>query len=339
MKKTALTLALLATVAGAHAQSSLTVYGTADLALTSSKSGDQRQTGVTSGTNYESKIGFRGTEDLGGGLKANFVMEGGFKMDTGEPGEPGMLFGREVWVGLSGAFGEIQAGRAVSAYDHINGAGFSAKNGNLSAANNVVISRRFSDYVNNGVTYITPTVGGLTGAVTYGFGENKNASQDAGSITSLSLKYAQGPLMLGLGYQTEKPTGNDSALKFTRGTATYDFGSAKLLAAYGRVAQDNHSNNEWHLGADVPVTPQLTLSGGVARSTGTISSTPGNGVYGRTAVVSATEQERTGYGLTAYYALSKRTTAYAGYQSYKVKTVSQPDTKGSLLAVGLLHLF
>lgn len=339
MKKTALTFALLAAAASGHAQSSVSLYGTADLAITSAKSGDQRQTGVSSGTNYESKIGLRGSEDLGGGLKVNFVLENGFKMDSGAQGETGLAFGREAWVGASGAFGEVQAGRAVSAYDHVNGAGFSAKNGNLSAANNVVISRRFTDYVNNGVTYITPTLNGLTGAVSYGFGENKSGSAGAGSITSLSLKYAQGPVMLGLGYQTEKPTDEASALKFTRGTATYDFGVAKLLAAYGRVAQDSHSNKEWHLGADVPVTPQLTLSGGIARSTGTISSTPGNDVYGRTAVISATEQERTGFGPTAYYTLSKRSTAYAGYQSYKVKTVGQPDTKGSLLAVGLLHQF
>lgn len=339
MKKTALTLALCAAAASGHAQSSVNLYGTADLAVTSSKSGDQHQTGVSSGTNYESKIGLRGSEDLGGGLKVNFVLENGFKMDTGVQGETGLAFGREAWVGASGAFGEVQAGRAVSAYDHVNGAGFSAKNGNLSAANNVVISRRFTDYVNNGVTYITPTVSGLTGAVSYGFGENKVAAEGAGSITSMSLKYAQGPLMLGLGYQTEKPTGDASTLKFTRGTATYDFGVAKLLTGYGRVAQDSHSNNEWHLGADVPVAPQLTLSGGVARSTGTISSTPGNDLYGRTAVISATEQERTGYGMSAYYALSKRTTAYAGYQSYTVKTASKPDSKGSLLAVGMLHQF
>jgi len=338
MRNYAITSALLTLAAAAQAQSSLTLYGTADMAVTVSRQAGQRVVGVTSGTNYESKFGFRGTEDLGQGLKLNFVLESGFRMDTGAQGD-NLAFSREGWVGLAGSLGEIQAGRAVAAYDHINGAGFSAKNGNLSAANNVVISRRFTDYVNNGLTYITPTVGGVTGAVTYGFGENKTAAEGAGRIVSASVKYVGGPLLLGLGYQTERPTGNAPDTKFTRVTGTYDLRAAKLLLAYGRVAFNGASNKEWHLGADVPVTPQLSLSGGVARSTGNISSTPGNGVYGRTAVVSAFDQERTGYGLTAYYALSRRTTAYAGYQSQVTKTVSLADERNSLLALGVLHLF
>ncbi len=278
MKTYAITTTLLALAAAAQAQSTLTLYGTADMALTVSRDSGKRTVGVTSGTNYESKLGFRGTEDLGQGLRVNFVLENGLRLDSGMPGEPGMAFGREAWVGLAGGFGEIQAGRAVAAYDHVNGAGFSARNGNLSAANNVVISRRFTDYVNNGITYITPSFGGVTGAVTYGHGENETPAEDAGRIVSASLRYSGGPLFLGLGHQTEKPTGSATPTKFTRVTATYQLRAARLLMAYGRVGFADARNNEWHLGADVPVTPLLTLSGGIARSTGRISSTPGNGV-------------------------------------------------------------
>ena len=118
MKKSLIALAVLAASGAAMAQSSVTLYGVADAGVTYLNGADN-WSGVTSGNNLTSRLGFRGTEDLGGGLKANFVLEGGFNLDNGDgasgyagakAGE-GFQFKRRSTVGLSGGFGEVRMGR------------------------------------------------------------------------------------------------------------------------------------------------------------------------------------------------------------------------------------
>ncbi len=83
MKKSLIALAVLAASGAAMAQSSVTLFGVADAGVTYVNGGDN-WSGVTSGDNLTSRLGFRGEEDLGGGLKANFVLEGGFNLDNGD---------------------------------------------------------------------------------------------------------------------------------------------------------------------------------------------------------------------------------------------------------------
>jgi predicted porin len=107
MKKSLLALAVFGAFAGeASAQTNTTVYGIVDIGLTHSKS-DVAGTrwGIDSGNWYGSRLGFRGTEDLGDGLSANYQLENGFSADTGNLGQSGRLFGRHAWVGLQGGFG------------------------------------------------------------------------------------------------------------------------------------------------------------------------------------------------------------------------------------------
>ena len=97
----------------ASAQSNVTVYGIADIALTHSRSDiSPSRVGVDSGNWYGSRLGFRGTEDLGNGVSVNFQLENGFGIDDGTLKQSGRLFGRHSWVGLKGDFGTVRFGRS-----------------------------------------------------------------------------------------------------------------------------------------------------------------------------------------------------------------------------------
>src|SRR5574344_2243037 len=110
MKKSLIALAALAASGVAMAQSSVTLYGVLDTGLTYSK-GDESVYGLTHvGGNVNSRLGFRGVEDLGNGLKATFNLESGLSADNGGNymNESGLTFNRTSTVGLQGAFGEVR---------------------------------------------------------------------------------------------------------------------------------------------------------------------------------------------------------------------------------------
>jgi len=120
MKKTYVLAAAIAALAGAaHAQSSVTVYGLIDAAIehydnaNASGAGVTRMPGLTGGM-FPSRLGFRGSEDLGNGLSAIFTLENGFQPDTGNVNQGGRLFGRQAWVGLSGKWGALTIGRTYN---------------------------------------------------------------------------------------------------------------------------------------------------------------------------------------------------------------------------------
>jgi predicted porin len=343
MKKVFAVSVLLASGA-AFAQSSVTLYGIADIHVDSRKSPgvSGRTIKIDSSGIYESRFGLKGSEDLGGGLKANFQLEQGFALDTGTVSN-GQAFSRQSWVGVSGNFGDFRVGKAWSAFDDISGATQATKNSVFAPNAGVWLTTSYKDNPNNGLYYASPSFGGVSGAVSYGFGENKTAAVDAGSVVSVHLKYAGGPVYAGVAQQNEKATGASAAIKFTRVNGSYDLGSAKLLASYGRVASGDKSTKEWQLGVDVPVSSALMVSGGVARSTGGITGfTPDASYIGKTVNVTgagAPDVERTGFGIAAFYSMTKRTTLYSAFQTTTTKVPGAADAKGNVVAVGMLHLF
>ncbi|MDO9200708.1 MAG: porin, partial [Hydrogenophaga sp.] len=119
MKKSLIAIAVLTVAGAASAQSSLNLYGVADVWVGKTKNGD---TQLGSGGLAGSRLGFKGTEDLGGGLKAHFNLEQAISLDTGANVEAGSAFSRQANVGLSGGFGTVKLGRSFSAFDDINGA-------------------------------------------------------------------------------------------------------------------------------------------------------------------------------------------------------------------------
>jgi predicted porin len=332
MNKHLIALAVVAVSGAASAQSALTVYGLVDASVNIAHSGSLTQTKVESGTLNTSRFGFKGSEDLGGGLKANFLLEQGFNADNGasladSQGSTNQMFSRNAFVGLSGGFGEVRLGKVWSAYDEMNGSGNAAWDSALSPGAGVFYGGAIGGYTynpHNSVIYFTPTMNGLSAAASYSLGENKTAAVTAGSVGALNVKYASGPLFLALGYQTEQVNGSVAAKKFTRLNANYDFGVATLLVGVGRQSQDDKSTRDWTVGATVPVSSALSFSGGLAGSTDNAA---------------AGDITRKGVSLAAQYALSKRTSVYAGYHGMRTSVPAQSNLYTSLYALGVSHSF
>ena len=350
MKKNLIALAVLAASGVASAQSSVTLYGLVDAYVGTSRvklsapgaaTTSNRQTVVNSGGFNTSRFGVKGSEELGGGLKANFVLESGFDVSTGvantysNPFTPNVaasqnqssVFSRQSWVGLSGGFGEVRVGKMWTPYDEVKGSGAAAFDANIFApANGVWVSNNYQDRPGNSIYYATPSFSGFSAAALYSLGENKTATQSAGKIASFNVQYAAGPVAAALAYQTEKEGGALSAnptTKFTQLNGSYDLGVAKLLAAYGHVKEGGDRAKEFQVGVDVPV-GAVILSGGVARSKITL------GAGG--------EVKSTGVGLAAKYDLSKRTFLYTGLQLAK-NEIARSEVKTDTFAVGVQHKF
>ena len=114
MKKSLIALAVLAASGAAMAQSSVSLFGIVDVGVshvTKATAGGKAMNGMTTSGNSTSRIGFRGTEDLGNGLSAVFVLETGFNVDDGALGQGGLLFGRQSFVGLRNSWGTFSFGR------------------------------------------------------------------------------------------------------------------------------------------------------------------------------------------------------------------------------------
>lgn len=365
MKKSLIAMAVLAASGVASAQSSVTLYGLADVFVGSTRvktSGtglatSQRQTVVDGSGFNTSRFGLKGSEDLGGGLKANFVLEGGYDISTGAAnnyvnpfGAAGnsspSTFGRQSWVGVSGGFGELKLGKMWTPYDEVKGSGAGAFDANIFApANGVWLSNSYQDRPGNSIYYSTPNFGGLSAAASYSFGENRTATVDAGSIVSANIQYAGGPFAVALSHQQEKPTDAQAAAKFTQLNGSWDFRVVKLLAAYGQVRNSTtglfvpatgtpptvtpiavRKSQEVQVGVDVPL-GAVTVSGGVSRAKLTLATGGG-------------EITSTGVGVAAKYDLSKRTFLYTGLQLAKNEAaVGNGEIKTDTFAVGVQHKF
>jgi predicted porin len=366
MKKSLIALAVLAASGAAMAQSSVTLYGIADVwfGSTSVDKGDGKgsltQTKLDSGGVNGDRWGLKGSEDLGGGLKANFNMEGGFSIDSGAQGQ-GALFGRQAWVGLSGGFGALQLGRMTTAIYNVSGTSNAVLDSALAPLSNI---GRVNDAgnaqalvgatgntlrFNNTVSYSIPAMSGFNATIQYALGENKTNTASADSALGLNATYAAGPVGVQFAYQVESCksagsltgsaacTGGTDDRKFTLLGAEYNFGAAVLKGSYGRATsiagRSGADSNEYQVGVDVPVSSNLVLTASYAKA---------NDNSTQSAVVNAAgtgDASREGYGLGAQYILSKRTYIYGGYEADKQTQSNVADYKHSLFAVGLNHKF
>ncbi|MDB5776155.1 MAG: porin [Herbaspirillum sp.] len=206
MKKSLLAFAVLGAFAGAtSAQNNVTLYGVVDMGVNYDNGRDAagRTWSLTSGQLNGSRFGFRGIEDLGGGMSAIFNLENGFNADDGTLTSGGRLFGRQAWVGLNGGFGSVKLGRqyttlfnALLAIDPfgVNQAGDLQRIYGYGLGRVEPLGR--SD---NTIIYSTPKFGGIGASVGYKFGET------AGSFNSKSSKfagvdYASGPINVMFAY-------------------------------------------------------------------------------------------------------------------------------------------
>lgn len=332
MKKSFFALAALSVAGMAAAQSNVTIYGLLDMGMDydngkngSVATGTVSKWAVNSGQTSGSRLGFRGSEDLGGGLSAIFTLESGFTADDGNLAYGSRLFGRQSWAGLKGEFGSIKLGRQqTSTY-------FALQTVDPFTINSAADAQRVYGYglgkidpisrSDNTATYETPTFAGFTATFGYGFGEqpgqfNKSSTKFAGA------NYANGPLTVVASYQntdgvpfapTATPTSALDALVVPTGLApttttsakvknsvlgvVYNIGGAKLRASYGHLkfnAVGDMTISDYMLGVTIPFGP------------GTLQAS-----WNRDNVTDLTSGVSNQYAIGYNYPLSKRTNLYA----------------------------
>ncbi|WP_321941907.1 porin [Burkholderia cenocepacia] len=237
MKKSLLALVALGAFAGtAHAQSSVTLYGIIDEGLLfNNNAGGKHLYSMASGVMQGSRFGLRGTEDLGGGLKAIFTLENGFDVNSGKLGQGGLMFGRQAYVGLSSQYGTVTLGRQYdSVVDFVGpleagdqwGGYIAAHPGDLDNFNNAY-------RVNNAVKFTSQSYGGFTFGGLYSFGGQ--AGQFAkNQVWSLGAGYNNGPLVLGVGYLNAR-TPNQFGGMFNNGSTSSSV-SSPIYGAYANNA-------------------------------------------------------------------------------------------------------
>lgn len=311
MKKSLIALAVVAASGAAMAQSSVTLYGIADMWVGKAK-GSSAQVG--SGGVSTSRLGFKGSEDLGGGLKANFTFEQ--KLDLTNGGTNAKTFDRQANVGFSGGFGTVKLGRGWNAMDDIFGVSNSGFDSALSA--NAIWLNGYKGAADAQLYYATPQFAGFSAAVSTQLKGNTPKQ-----LSAFNVAYASGPVAVALGYENDEANGAVGQ-KGTMLNGSYDLGMAKLLASYYTTKDTNGvagaKVNSYQLGADIPMGSALTLSVGYA------SSKPSNG------------QSDSGFGVAAAYSLSKRTSIYGGVRAESRKT-SNGVADGDFYAVGVRHAF
>ncbi|MDD2918926.1 porin [Rhodoferax sp.] len=345
MKKSLIALAVLAATGAAMAQSSVTLFGRLDAGVGvidkettgAAPVASQSQTVVNSSTFNTTYWGMKGTEDLGGGLKANFNLQSGFAIDTGV-GNTG-LFERLATVGLSGGFGAVNLGRQYSPYYDLFGATDNIDDANVATTGAVYgkgIGQSTVTRASNSIRYDSPSFSGLSVSALVGLGENENVAPNVGDATnifSLNIIYKAGPLLVGYAHHQEKLTQAVLTTPQDENTydmvgATFDFGMAKVTGGYQQVSNDSGTDDkEFNAGVKVPVGTAATVYLGYADSN---TSKAGFDLNSQ------------GYTLAGTYNMSKRTKLYASYDATELEkgtpgAVSTDET--SRFAVGVVHLF
>ena len=379
MKRTAVAVATLAAVGStAFAQSNVQVYGIADVGLTyvnkvaaptaTEPRGTGSVAGVDSGLLQASRLGFRGTEELGGGLRATFGIEGAMGVDTGSF----TAFSRRTTVGLTGpSFGDLQLGRRKDFTDEIAEpfSSITPFGTFITRVHSNNLDRIGGNRANNMIYYTTPRWGGFRANVTYGFGESTAGNSVGQSIGAGAIYNTEG-FGVGFGYWTSR-LGTAAAPSSDQGAPNAAGCSNLALGAAGDTCF-----RTWMLGAryktgDLHVhgtysrvsQPLIKAGSGLApnfnanftRATGSTPFTAGGTNNDRSSIIdlgaeydiglwklkasgirstyhfigAANDGRLTQFTLGAEYRLSKRTTLYATGARQSAKAMYSPGIIGS----------
>jgi predicted porin len=295
MKKSLIALAVMAAAGAASAQSSVTLFGVVDATLAygrASGAGGASLTQLTNSGYNSSRLGFRGTEDLGGGMSASFWLEAGISNDDGRAGggipagnqgitaaaNTGLNFNRRSTVSLAGGWGEVRVGRDytpsfwnLTIFDPFgtNGVGTTMTlvgpaGGNGTGANALAPSGTSGVLVraSNSIGYFLPAnLGGFYGQAQYYLGENLQtgaATEKDGNGFGLRLGYGQGPFNVAFSWDRTKyaTTATTGDFRTWSVAGQWDFGMAKLMGQYVRDQRDSTvevDGRGWLIGALVPV--------------------------------------------------------------------------------------
>jgi predicted porin len=262
MKKSLVTLALMSAFAApAFAQSNVSVYGVVDAGFESTRAAGVNTSGVASGGMSDSRIGFKGQEDLGNGVTAKFVLEQGFNLDNGTQDSVGSSFSRQAWVGLSSkTLGEVRVGRQNSLIYDATASIDPFSVGLAGNAADFLGAGTYTRRVDNSVTYIAPSLSGFEGRVQYGFGETPG-DHSANSTVGFNGSYTTGALNVSLTRNQERfdDVGVEAKKTDTLLGATYDFKVAKAHVAFGQTKVEetglalNEKVQNYLVGVSAPV--------------------------------------------------------------------------------------
>jgi len=236
MKKSSLIVAAGALLAGsAYAQTSVTLYGIADVSVRYTNHADAAnhgQTQMTDGAVTQSRWGLKGTEDLGNGLKAIFQLENGYSLDTGKLNSANTIFNRQAYVGLAGTFGAVKLGR-----QYTEGFNFFGDYDPLTIGNYTANAWPFflTQFRANNVVSYSGQFGGLNVGASYGFGEKPGsftqASTGGNPYFGARAAYEFGPFGIGGVYQEIRDT-NGNKQQMWGAAGKYGIGPAKIFLGY-----------------------------------------------------------------------------------------------------------
>lgn len=359
MKKSLLALSVIGAFAGvAHAQSSVTIYGLVDTGVSYNSNVTKAAPGTGTGNKFAlnsgvingSRIGFKGVEDLGGGLNAVFQLETGFSNDTGaNDAATGELFRRKSVVGLSGGFGTVLAGRQTDFLDDVGALTSVADFGGIVQNVGSGAARLQGTRTNNSIRYNTANLNGFTGSLIYGFGEKAGKTSD-GQAYGIGGKYENSGLALAAAYYQSKGNGADTgttaapaektALKTFTLAASYQLNeAARVYANWSRtknpVSTTIEKQDSYDLGGSYLLSNNIKLIGSVQ--------------HARLTQIGASKGKLTQVNLGADYLLSKRTDIYTVVSYLKAKDTVNPgigkDNRGEFngnqtaVNVGIRHRF
>lgn len=276
MKRQLAFAATLGLAAGtACAQSSITLFGIVDATLSHGSGSVASRTQMLRGGLGTNRFGFRGTEDLGGGLAASFWLEAGFNADDGTgtgtntnnqnsgqstatAGTQGFTFGRRSTVSLSGNWGEVRLGRdyVPQYWNLVTSDPFGNVGVGISEAYAGIITGVTSVRSSNTVAYYSPTVlNGFALSVSHYLGENASnaANSHDGDGNGARLTYDRGPLSLSVAWGRTSYVAGDTVQR--NAYAKYDFGVARIVGAIGRDEAGTLNGKSLAIGAYVPAGP------------------------------------------------------------------------------------
>ncbi|MHB0920535.1 MAG: porin [Thiomonas delicata] len=326
MKKTLLSLAMFGAFTGAAmAQSNVQLYGIVDLGFEHLTYDNTSVNRIGSGIQSGSRIGLKGTEDLGGGLSAFFQAETGYCANGNGPSIYGgasqgaqyqaggsyctsgtTFMGRTSVVGLQGAFGTFSMGRMYTSYFNAAGSVDPFGVGLTGSLTNIDQGLATYPYLRTSQTaaYVTPNLSGFQGSVMYGFGAQPGSTSN-GQLYDLNAQYSNGPILVGVDYLHHNLTTSPTAYNANKMTAlygSYNFGVATVSGYYaqqkGMITSTTAQQDQrvWMLGATVPVGPGSILA--------SYSQNKDNNLANSTSKM---------YAIGYTYALSKRTNLYTSY--------------------------
>jgi len=298
-KKIIFAAGTLCAAASSYAQSttSVTLYGLIDEYVSVGRSSVGTTTKLESGGESGSRLGFRGSEDLGGGTRALFTLESGIAADTGTTTQNGVMWGRQSFVGLgNSSYGTLTLGRQnnlnYAAID--SNTAFGTGLGGIYASG--IMTAVGGARVDNSVVYQSPVFGGVQATVLGGLGEGTT-----GRTAAADLKYSAGPLVVSGTYVHKNAFGaTQTAASSGLVTASYDLGVVKLLGQVQEVKNatqalaTNDDRLEYALGAQLPMGPHAVTA-----------------MIGSGKTKDVANSRGTEFSVGYQYTLSKRTDLYA----------------------------